>query len=50
MSAPDLKNTYAQALQSHGFGYAFYEPPASAIEVGCADYLTAAASGPQCST
>jgi hypothetical protein len=26
-------------LQSHGFGHAFYEPPASAIEVGSAEYL-----------
>jgi hypothetical protein len=39
MSAPNLKKTYAQALKSHGFGYAFYEPPASAIEVGTAAYF-----------
>jgi hypothetical protein len=39
MSAPSLKKTYAQALKSHGFGYAFYEPPASAIKVGSAGYL-----------
>jgi hypothetical protein len=39
MPAPNLKKTYAQALQSHGFGYAFYEPPTSAIEVGSAGYL-----------
>jgi hypothetical protein len=39
MPAPNLKQKYAQALQLHGFGHAFYEPPASAIEVGSADYL-----------
>jgi hypothetical protein len=39
IAAPNLKKTYAQALKSHGFGCAFYEPPASAIKVGSAGYL-----------
>ena len=39
MPDSDLKKTYAKALQTHGFGHAFYEPPASAIRVGSAGYL-----------